>query len=100
MLIILWEYMARPERLQEFETLYRPAGAWVELFKQSPGFVGTTLMRDAKDRHRYVIADRWKSEAAYETFKRDHDVEYEKLSRKGERLHRAEHLIGRFDLEE
>jgi heme-degrading monooxygenase HmoA len=97
MLVILWEYMARPERQAEFETLYKPDGLWVELLKKSPGFVSTTLMRDAKDRHRYLIVDRWKSEAAYEAFKREYAAEYEKLSRQGERLHRAEHLIGRFE---
>ena len=96
MLVIVWEYMARPERLEEFETLYRPDGAWVELFKKSPGFLSTTLMRDTRDTHRYVIADRWTSEAAYESFKREFAAEYQTLSERGERLHRAEHLIGRF----
>ena len=96
MLVIVWEYMARPDRLEEFETLYRPDGAWVELFKKSPGFLSTTLMRDTRDLHRFVIADRWTSEAAYESFKREFATEYQTLSERGERLHRAEHLIGRF----
>ena len=69
MLVIVWEYMARKDRVEEFETLYRPDGPWVELFKNSPGFVSTTLMRDTRDPHRFVIADRWMSEGAYEAFK-------------------------------
>jgi heme-degrading monooxygenase HmoA len=100
MLVIVWEYMARSERIEEFETLYRPDGAWVELFKNSPGFVSTTLMQDVRDRLRYIIADRWTSEESYEAFKQDFAAEYQKLSRKGERVYRAEHLIGRFDFVE
>jgi heme-degrading monooxygenase HmoA len=100
MLVIVWEYMARPDRLEEFESLYRPDGPWVELFRKSPGFVSTTLMRDVKDTHRFVIADRWNSEESYEAFKKDFAAEYQSLSERGERTHRAEHLIGRFDFVE
>ena len=100
MLVIVWEYMARPDRLDEFEALYRPDGPWVDLFKKSPGFVSTTLMRDVRDPHRFVIADRWMSEASYEAFKGDFAADYRALSERGERLHRAEHLIGRFDFVE
>lgn len=100
MLVIVWEYMARPDRLEEFESLYRPDGPWVELFKKSPGFVSTTLMRDVKNPNRFVIADRWNSEESYEAFKQDFAAEYQSLSERGERTHRAEHLIGRFDFVE
>ena len=96
MLVIVWEYMARKDRVEEFESLYRPDGPWVDLFKKSPGFVSTTLMRDTRDPHRFVIADRWMSEGAYESFKQDFASEYTTLSQRGEQLHRAEHLIGRF----
>jgi heme-degrading monooxygenase HmoA len=99
-LVIVWEYMARPDRLEEFEALYRPDGEWVDLLKRSPGFVSTTLMRDVSDKHRFVIADRWNSEASYEAFKLDFAKDYAALSERGERLHRAEHLIGRFDFVE
>jgi heme-degrading monooxygenase HmoA len=100
MLLIVWEYMARPDRLEEFESLYRPDGPWVELFRKSPGFVSTTLMHDVHDRHRYVIADRWSSEESYEAFKREFAADYTSLTERGERLHRAEHLIGRFEFME
>ena len=97
MLVIVWEYMARPERLEEFEAMYRPDGPWVQLFKKSPCFMSTTLMRDVHDPLRFVIADRWNSEESYEAFKREFAGEYTTLSERGERLHRAEHLIGRFE---
>ena len=100
MLVIVWEYMARRDRIEEFESLYRPDGPWVELFRRSPGFVSTTLMHDVKNRDRYVIADRWNSEESYEAFKSDFASEYQALSERGTRLYRAEHLIGRFEFVE
>jgi heme-degrading monooxygenase HmoA len=100
MLVIVWEYMAQTDRLAEFETLYSPDGAWVKLFKNSPGFVSTTLMRDIRNPNRFVIADRWMSEESYEAFKHEFAGDFEKLTTRGERLHHAEHLIGRFDFVE
>jgi len=97
MLVIVWEYMVRPEQIEEFESLYRPDGPWVELFRKSPGFVSTTLMKDTRHALRYMIADRWTSVEAYETFKQEHAAAYRELSERGERLHRAEHEVGRFD---
>jgi heme-degrading monooxygenase HmoA len=97
MLVIVWEYMVRRERVEEFESLYRPDGPWVELFRRSPGFVDTSLVRDVRNRNRYVISDRWTGEEAYEAFQREHAADYQALNARGERLHRAEHLIGKFE---
>jgi heme-degrading monooxygenase HmoA len=96
MLLIVWEYMVRPDRVEEFEALYRPDGEWVDLLKKSPGFVSTTLMRDVRDPLRYIISDRWNSETSYDSLIRDFADEYAALNARGERTHRAEHLIGRF----
>ena len=54
----------------------------------------------AIDLARFPYLDRWTSEESYEAFKRDFASEYQSLSARGERLHRAEHLIGRFDFVE
>lgn len=97
MLVLVWEYMVRPDQLEEFESLYRPDGPWVELFRRGPGFISTTLMRDLRDPLRYMIADRWTSEQAYESFRREHAAEYDALSERGARLFRMEHPVGRFD---
>lgn len=100
MMLIVWEYMVRPDRVEEFESLYRPDGPWVELLKKSPGFVSTTLMRDTRDPLRYMIADRWMNPAAYDRLIEDFADEYAVLNERGERTHRAEHLIGRFEFVE
>jgi hypothetical protein len=51
-------------------------------------------------RHRFMIADRWTSEESCEAFKQDFAADHQRLTREGERVHRAEHLVGRFDFVE
>jgi quinol monooxygenase YgiN len=96
-LVVVWEYRAQPERVEEFESFYRPDGPWGELFRQSPAFVSTTLMKDLKDPRRFLVADRWTSEVMYEEFKRERAATYRDLSERGARLYDREAEIGRFD---
>lgn len=96
MLLIVWEYAVRPGANEEFESLYRPDGAWVELFRHSPGFVSTTLMKDTRNPQRYLVSDRWTSFEAYEALRREHDTAYRALDERGRRLYGAEHEVGRF----
>mgnify|MGYP001565969143 CR=1 FL=1 len=97
MFVIVYEFIAKPERPEDFETLYREDGAWAELFRQSLGFVSTTLMKDLRDRRRYLVADRWTSEEMFEDFKRTHAAAYQALDERCRRLVERETLIGRFD---
>jgi heme-degrading monooxygenase HmoA len=97
MLVIVWEYEVKPERAEDFETFYRPDGPWGELFQSAPGFVSVTLMKDLHREGRYLVADRWTSNALYEGFKHAHPAEYEALSERGARLWERESEVGRFD---
>ena len=97
MVVVVWEYRAKPERVDDFESFYRPDGPWGALFRQSPAFVSTTLMKDLRDAERFLVADRWTSEVVYEEFKRERAEEYRALSERGERLYEGEREIGRFD---
>jgi len=96
-LVLVWEYRARPGRTEEFESTYRPDGPWGELFRGSPGYISTSLMRDLRDPLRFLVADRWTSEAMYEEFKRDVAERYLDLSDRSRRLYERETEIGRFD---
>jgi len=95
--VIVWEYMVKPDRIADFEDVYRPDGAWGALFRDAPGFVSITLMKDLRDPNRFVIADRWTSETLYEEFKRLHAAEYSALHDRGHRMIERENEIGRFD---
>jgi len=97
MLVVVWEYRAKPERVEEFESYYRPDGPWGELFRQTPAFISTTLMRDLRDPARFMVADRWTSETLYEEFKRERAASWKELSERGRRLHDRETEVGRFD---
>jgi heme-degrading monooxygenase HmoA len=96
MLLILWEYVAKADRVEEFEALYHPEGAWTELFRGAPGYVSTTLWKDLRGNRRYVVADRWSNAALYEEFKHSHATAYAQLSERGRRLIDREVEIGRF----
>jgi len=97
MLVVVWEYLARDGRIEDFESFYRPDGPWGTLFRENPAFVSTTLMRDIKNPRRFVIADRWTSETIYEEFKRERAPIWRELSERGARLYESEAEIGRFD---
>ena len=97
MLVIVWEYVVKPERADDFESMYRPDGPWSDLFRKSPGFVSITLMKDLKNPRRFMVADRWTSEAVYEEFKQTHAAAYGQLSERGRRLIERETEVGRFD---
>jgi quinol monooxygenase YgiN len=97
MLVVVWEYQAKPERAEEFESFYRPDGPWGALFRDSPAFVSTTLMKDLRDPLRFMVADRWTSEAVYEEFKRERATTWQALSDRGRWLYAREAEVGRFD---
>ena len=97
MLVIVWEFVVKPDRVEDFEALYREDGAWAELFRESPGFVSTTLMKDLRDGCRYMVADRWTSEELFDEFKRTHAAPYEALDERCRRLTERETELGRFD---
>ena len=97
MLVVVWEYRARPGREEEFESFYRPDGPWGDLFRESPAFVSTTPMKYLRDPLPFLVADRWTSEMLYEEFKRGVMDRYLDLSHRGRRLYERESEIGRFD---
>jgi len=97
MFIVVWEYAVKPDRIEDFESFYRPDGPWTRLFHKYPGFVSTTLMKDLRNPRRYVVADRWTSEKLYDAFKQAAADAYDELSARGNRLIDKEAELGRFD---
>ncbi|MGB9068555.1 MAG: hypothetical protein WCC21_08285 [Candidatus Acidiferrales bacterium] len=49
MVRVLWEFVARPDRLGDFEKYYGSSGSWAELFRRSEGVRGTALLRDTEN---------------------------------------------------
>jgi heme-degrading monooxygenase HmoA len=95
-ILVAWEFRARPGREAEFEEHYAPSGAWGRLFARSPAYRGTTLARDANEGHRYLLTDTWTDRAAFDDFRAAHAGEYEALDRRGEALTDDERCLGWF----
>jgi heme-degrading monooxygenase HmoA len=95
--VIVWAFQARSGCLPQFEETYGPAGDWSRLFRGSPDYLGTELLRAADGSGRYLTVDRWRSAAAYESFLAARRDEYETLDRRCDDLTDAEDLIGAFE---
>jgi heme-degrading monooxygenase HmoA len=97
MVRFVWEFWVRPDRVSEFERLYSSGGPWAELFRKSPGFRGTTLLRDTDDARRFLTIDCWDSIAAQSAMRQQFDLEYHELDRACEELTDTERRVGVFE---
>jgi heme-degrading monooxygenase HmoA len=96
MFLILWQFDIADEKTGAFEAAYGAAGSWAQLFRNSPEYAGTELLKDAYVPGRYVTIDRWQSEEAFRAFRAQHDADYETLDRDCDSLTSAETRIGAF----
>ena len=95
--VYLWEFIVEPDHREEFEREYGPRGAWVALFGQAPGYLGTLLLRDAADAGRFVTVDRWQSAEAYRAFRAGFARQYAELDARCGNLTVTETALGSFD---
>lgn len=86
-------YEVEPAAAEAFEAVYGSDGEWARFFQRSDGYEGTELWRRAD---RYLVIDRWRSEAAYEDFLRANADEYRHRSRQTTRLYVSEQPLGRY----
>lgn len=92
MFAVIWEYEVRVGADAAFEALYGANGAWVGLFRDYDGYLGTELLRGA-DR-RYLSIDRWASAAAYEAFLVAAQPRYAAIDEQGDALTLSERRVG------
>jgi heme-degrading monooxygenase HmoA len=93
----LWEFQVNPESITTFELTYGSEGEWAQLFRQSPDYLGTQLVRDLDHPGRYVTLDRWTSRECLRRFKKDHRSAYVDLDRRCESLTEKETFLGDFE---
>jgi heme-degrading monooxygenase HmoA len=96
MFVVVWHFEIAEEKVAAFEAAYGPAGAWAQLFRASPNYQGTELLRDAYIPGSYLTIDRWASEEDFRAFRKDHDPEYESLDRTCDALTSRETRIGAY----
>ena len=97
MFSVVWEFVVRSDQIAGFENHYGTAGSWVALFRKSPGFLGSSLLRDAENSLRYLTLDRWESAAHHGGMRREFAAEYAALDRDCEALTETERCIGTFE---
>jgi heme-degrading monooxygenase HmoA len=96
--LIIWEFQIKPGLAAEFELIYGSNGAWATLFRKSPEYLGTELVRDLARPGRYLTLDRWTSREALQQFKEENANDYAALDQQCERLTEAETFVGEFEL--
>ena len=47
MFVVVWRFEIAEEKVAAFESAYGPEGNWAQLFRKSPEYLGTELLRDA-----------------------------------------------------
>lgn len=93
----VWTYRVAPGQEAAFARAYGPAGAWVALFRQAAGFLGTELLRPAEAGGAWMTLDRWASAAAFEAFQAAHGAAYAALDATCDALTVDERLVGVFE---
>jgi heme-degrading monooxygenase HmoA len=95
MFAVIWEYEVHAGREGDFTALYGGEGAWVALFREYAGYLGTELLRDSET-GRFITIDRWTSPASYDAFLAAAQPRYADIDALGDALTSAERRIGRF----
>jgi heme-degrading monooxygenase HmoA len=96
MFVVVWQFEIAEEKIAAFEAAYGPEGVWAELFRKSPEYLGTELLRGVHDPGTYLTIDRWASEDAFRAFRKQHDAAYEALDRSCDALTSRETRIGAY----
>lgn len=100
MYVIIWEFEAAPERIEEFLSIYAPQGEWAQLFAQFPGYLGTELLQSSgaspATHTRFLTLDRWASEDDFNAFQQTFAEPYAALDFRCEGLTRSERKLGAF----
>jgi|ERR1700722_11974435 heme-degrading monooxygenase HmoA len=96
MFVVVWRFEVAEANVAAFEAAYGAEGSWAQLFRTSPKYLGTELLRDAYEHGAYLTIDRWASEGDFRAFRKDHDAEYEALDRTCDALTGRETRIGAY----
>jgi quinol monooxygenase YgiN len=97
MVRIVWEFIARADKMQEFEDYYANSGPWAAMFRKNSGYHGSVLLRDVQNPRRYLTIDRWENATMHRTMRERFSTEYQELDRAGEAFTESERHTGVFE---
>lgn len=93
MFVRIWDYDVPDESMAAFRVAYGAQGAWAELFRRAPGFLGTELYRDGNRGDRFLTIDRWRNEQNWRSFQAAFGSAYEALDARLDGLAVAERAL-------
>ena len=93
----LWEFIVKPDQVDEFQRQYGPKGSWVALFRKATGYVDTILLRDRANPLRFITIDLWETADAQRSFKDTFAHEYAEVDARCAHLTAREVSLGDFD---
>jgi hypothetical protein len=96
MLRIIWQFRAKPSKLNEFRRAYSWKGPWAKLFGRSPEYQGTIMLEEVSDPLVFVVIDRWASQDSFTRFREQFGPDYRHLDEQCNDLTDEEKLIGIF----
>jgi heme-degrading monooxygenase HmoA len=100
MFVIIWEFEAAPERIEEFLSIYSPQGEWAQLFARASGYLGTELLQFSEASHptptRFLTLDRWAHEDHFTAFQHAFAHPYAALDARCNGLTLSERKLGAF----
>jgi len=95
MYVLVYEYEVDPARREPFEREYGSRGGWASLFARAEGYLGSVLHHDVDERSgRYLLLDRWDSQAAFQEFMRRYGDDYRARNPTTRDLYLAERHLG------
>ena len=94
--IIIWKFKVLEEWVQEFISACDSNGDWENLFRRAEGYLGTELLRSARDRNIFLTIDRWESGDCFENFLERFGAEYKILDSRFEAYTSSEAKVGVF----
>lgn len=96
MIAIVWEFIVKDTAVPAFQRAYGPNGEWAAMFRQHPGYGGTSLLQDMTAPGRFLTIDLWESEALFDQMHHAVEQEYARLDTLFAELTISERKVGVF----
>jgi heme-degrading monooxygenase HmoA len=93
----IWKFRPPEGREAEFASAYSGTGDWARLFRNAPGFQGTSLLRPAEAGGWWLTIDRWDSAMNFEAFTEVFGEQYRALDAELESIAGEEVFVGAFE---
>jgi heme-degrading monooxygenase HmoA len=93
----IWKFRPPEGREAEFASAYSGTGHWAHLFRNAPGFDGTTLLRPSEPGGWWLTIDRWDSASNFDAFTEVFGEQYRTLDAKLEGVAGEEQFVGAFE---